>query len=353
MKKTGLGILFVSILSSSTLYAMTELDDNALSQVEGQALLNLTYNQGINSGSMQQSNMGFYRLGLAAELSLNANIKKLQLGCGGSKGAERDIDIDNIALTGINPVDGSYVNSDFVLNNPFIEFAIDNPNSAATRQVAGFRLGALSALGMMSIGGNSDLSKLNDDKGINSLSGDIGVRVTNANIKGIQVTLLGLPISTADAKVTDYATTLVVNRSSTFDLLGMDANSTLNIAGYPLLKNLHLDTNMKDIPFSTVHRLVIADSNGGATSNASLSLQNKDIFWQNVTDNSWKANAAQKGWWMSIPDTQFANLNMDGSNVKLPISSAVGGLLGATVNIDPMDLGQLPISNCYGGLKFC
>lgn len=82
MKKTGLGILFVSILSSSTLYAMTELDDNALSQVEGQALLNLTYNQGINSGSMQQSNMGFYRLGLAAELSLNANIKKLQLGCG-------------------------------------------------------------------------------------------------------------------------------------------------------------------------------------------------------------------------------------------------------------------------------
>ena len=56
---------------------------------------------------------------------------------------------------------------------------------------------------------------------------------------------------------------------------------------------------------------------------------------------------------MSIPDTQFANLNMDGSNVKLPILSAVGGLLGATVNIDPMDLGQLPISNCYGGLKFC
>ena len=84
----------------------------------------------------------------------------------GSKGAGCDIDIDNIALTGINPVDGSYVNSDFVLNNPFIEFAIDNPNSAATRQVAGFRLGALSALGMMSIGGNSDLSKLNDDKGL-------------------------------------------------------------------------------------------------------------------------------------------------------------------------------------------
>ena len=47
MKKTSLGILVASILSSSTLYAMTELDDNALSQVEGQALLNLNIYKGV------------------------------------------------------------------------------------------------------------------------------------------------------------------------------------------------------------------------------------------------------------------------------------------------------------------
>lgn len=355
MKKTGLGILFVSILSSSTLYAMTELDDNALSQVEGQALLNLTYNQGVNSGSMQQSNMGFYRLGLAAELSLNANIKKLQLGCGGSKGAGCDIDIDNIALTGINPVDGSYVNSDFVLNNPFIEFAIDNPNSAATRQVAGFRLGALSALGMMSIGSNNNLKNLTDDKGINSLSGDIGVRVTNAMMNDVRACIglyagdfcLGGELK-GTANVANYTTTLIANRSSSFDLTKMTAQASSSLLGLKLE-----NVNMLGIPYATVHKLVIAGEDGKGTSNASLSLQNKDIYWQNVTDGSWKENSAQKGWWMSIPETQFTNLSVDETIRLNGVGAVFGALFKTAVNMDGVDLGQLPISNCYGGLKFC
>lgn len=344
--------------------ALTSMDDLELSQVEGQALLSMNVTQGVGS----QSTMGFYRLGIDAEISLNANIKKLQLGCGGSKGAGAcDIDIDNISLVGINSVVGtdgtsSYANSDFVLNNPFVEFAIDNPNSASTRSVAGFRLGALSALGMMSIGGNKDTTILSDDTGINKLSGDIGVRVTNALMNNVNACLSGLNGSKdgclinlgnggllkGSALVADYNTTLIANRSSSFSLLGMTAQSDEH------LLNLKLpNVNMNDIPYATVHKLVIADANGNPTSNASLSLQSKDIYWQNISDGSWKSVAAKEGWWMSIPTTQFDGLVAEQPLFLNALGAIAGSILNTEVNIKGIDLGQMPISNCFGGYKFC
>ena len=353
----------VSALSLTTMsHAMTSLDDHDLSQISGQALLNLQNISGVSSGSMNQSNMGFYRLSLEGQLSLNANIKKLQLGCGGSKGPGCDIDIDNIALTGITTSTdvGAGVNTDFVLNNPFIEFAIDNPTSASTRSVAGFRLGALSALGIMSIGSNSDLTTLSDDKGINSLSGDIGVRVTNAVMKDVNACLGGVKSSgvgcvgadwlalNGTATVADYTTNLVAKRSSTFNLLGMEAKASSSLLGLRLT-----NVNMNNIPYSTVHKLIIADAAGNATSNISLSLQSKNIFWQNISDSTWKTTAAEQGWWMSLPDTQFNDLSVT-QTVYLSAIGAVGGaILGTEVNLGGIDLGQKPISNCFGGLKFC
>lgn len=184
MLKLKLLFAFMGVVITNAVCADTlkSLDDQQLSQVTGQALLNLNYVA--PGGSNPNANIGFYRLGLEAVLELNANIKKLQLGCGGVKGTGCDIDIDNIALTGIttSTAQGAGVGTDFKLTNPFIEFAIQNPDTAATRTVTGFRLGALSALGIMNIGSNGDLNTLADDTGINSLSGDIGVRVTNANL---------------------------------------------------------------------------------------------------------------------------------------------------------------------------
>lgn len=331
---------------------LTSLDDQQMSEVTGQALLNLNYVA--PGGSNPNGNMGFYRLGLEAQLELNANIKKLQLGCGGVKGTGCDIDIDNIALTGItsSTAQGAGVGTDFKLTNPFIEFAIQNPDSAATRTITGFRLGALSALGIMNIGSNGDLNTLADDIGINSLSGDIGVRVTNAKINDVRATVLGLGLLRGSATIDSYSTTLLNNRDSTFSLTKMTAQAS------PSLLSLKLtNVNMNDIPYRTVHQLLVADtdSNGNliATSNAYISSQSKDIFWQNVSNQTWASNAAKQGWWISIPQTQFNNLSID-QTVNISVLSALpGALLGTPVNLAPVDLGQMPISNCYGNLKFC
>lgn len=331
---------------------LTSLDDQQMSEVTGQALLNLNYVA--PGGSNPNGNMGFYRLGLEAQLELNANIKKLQLGCGGVKGTGCDIDIDNIALTGLtsSTAQGAGVGTDFKLTNPFIEFAIQNPDSAATRTITGFRLGALSALGIMNIGSNGDLTTLADDTGINSLSGDIGVRVTNAKINDVRATVLGLGLLRGSATIDSYSTTLLNNRDSTFSLTKMTAQAS------PSLLSLKLtNVNMNDIPYRTVHQLLVADtdSNGNliATSNAYISSQSKDIFWQNVSNQTWASNAAKQGWWISIPQTQFNNLSID-QTVNISVLSALpGALLGTPVNLAPVDLGQMPISNCYGNLKFC
>lgn len=346
---------------------LTSLDDQQMSEVTGQALLNLNYVA--PGGSNPNGNMGFYRLGLEAQLELNANIKKLQLGCGGVKGTGCDIDIDNIALTGItsSTAQGAGVGTDFKLTNPFIEFAIQNPDSAATRTVTGFRLGALSALGIMNIGSNGDLNTLADDSGINSLSGDIGVRVTNANLTNVHACTYGVSSSgnscnsgililkqlDGTANVDDYKTTLIANRSSTFSLTKLTAQASASLLGLKLT-----NVNMNDIPYRTVHQLLVADtdSNGNliATSNAYISSQSKDIRWQNVSDQTWSNNAAQKGWWISIPQTQFNNLNITQDVFLSTFGQALpGAILGTPVNLAPVDLGQMPISNCYGNLKFC
>ena len=113
---------------------------------------------------------------------------------------------------------------------------------------------------------------------------------------------------------------------------------------------------MNNVPYSNTHQLLIAgiDGNGNyvATGNASLSLQSKDIYWQNVSDGSWRTIAAEKGWWISLPTTQFANLQIT-QPVKLNAFDAIGGALGQVVDLAAVDLGQQPISNCYGGVKFC
>lgn len=366
MLKLKLLFAFMGVVITNAVCADTlkSLDDQQLSQVTGQALLNLNYVA--PGGSNPNGNIGFYRLGLEAVLELNANIKKLQLGCGGVKGTGCDIDIDNIALTGItsSTAQGAGVGTDFKLTNPFIEFAIQNPDTAATRTVTGFRLGALSALGVMNIGSNGDLNTLADDTGINSLSGDIGVRVTNANLTNVQVcggltvlgSCVGIPIK-GTATVDSYTTTLLPNRSSTFSLTGMKADASLALLSALGISKLTLsNVNMNDIPYRTVHQLLVADtdSNGNliATSNAFISSQSKNIYWQNVSDQTWSSNAAQQGWWISIPQTQFNNLNIT-QQVNVGLLSAVGGIIGAPVNLDAVDLGQMPISNCYGSLKFC
>ena len=186
MNKSLISILITATLGFSQSYAMTALNDEELSEVEGQALMNLEYTAGSNGTdslgqSYTQSNLGFYKLGLSAEIELNANIKKLQLGCGGSNNSIRagcDIDIDNLSLSGIPEAGQERPETSAKLTNPFIEFAIKNPTSAATREVMGFRVSAEKIVGLLTAGTNDGTQN-----GINTLSGYMKIAPATGSTK--------------------------------------------------------------------------------------------------------------------------------------------------------------------------
>ncbi|EXD32272.1 hypothetical protein J500_3033 [Acinetobacter sp. 479375] len=153
------------------------MTDKELSEQTGQALFNLSYIAPGASGNTDanNTNVGFYKLGMEATVELNANIKKLQLGCGGMNGAGGcDIDIDNMSLSGNADTREGRAGSSAVLTNPFIQFAIKNPNSASTRSIAGFRLSAEDIVGLLTFGDNNGTPN-----GINSLSGYLKTQATN------------------------------------------------------------------------------------------------------------------------------------------------------------------------------
>ena len=191
---------------SSVAYAtnsnMQSLSDRELSDVNGQALMSLTYLAPTDSTNPMKNitnsnNVGFYKLGLEAEVELNANIANLQLGCGGQNGVGGcDIDIKNLSLSGLpdsydtngNPVyNNGRPSKSAVLTNPFIEFAITNPNSASTREVKGFRLSAESINALLSTGLNNGSNPSYTD-GIQSLSGFMRVAGTTGTAKTAQTT---------------------------------------------------------------------------------------------------------------------------------------------------------------------
>ena len=186
MNKSLISILITATLGLSQSYAMTALNDEELSEVEGQSLMNLEFQQGTNTTDAQgktynQSNIGFYKLALSAELELNANIKKLQLGCGGSNNTIRagcDIDIDNLSLSGLPEVGKERPETSAKLTNPFIEFAIKNPTSAATREVMGFRVSAEKIVGLLTAGTNDGTQN-----GINTLSGYMKIAPATGSTK--------------------------------------------------------------------------------------------------------------------------------------------------------------------------
>ena len=313
---------------------LKSLSDSELSEVQGQALMNLTYTDPSKANtSMTSQNIGFYKLGMEADVELNANINKLQLGCGGVNGAGGcDIDIDHLSLSGVADTREGRVASSAKMTNPFIEFAIKNPNSASTREMMGFRLSAEKVLGMLTLGEENT----GTPNGINSLSGymkikdttgtasttarnmsyaDTGMSVDGKIKLGILPTLgftttnynLGLQSTTATLNV--KGTTLAGNRMTHANLKGnatidqlnfgggiyasvkagllnipvpIELNATGNITG--LTADLNISENL-----GFIHKLSLSNP-------FSLSLQKQKIHWNGANV------AAERGWWLAIED---------------------------------------------------
>lgn len=156
---------------------LTGMSDEELSSVTGQAgSLFLSDHIGPNElagapvdGS---ANFDFYRMGLDVKLSMNLNIDKFQLGCGGANdfltgsSPACDLDIDYLSFMGINAagnrpaynaanadVNGKFgPESVFELTRPYIELAIKNDDSRTMREVIGIKLGGESINGAIRMG---------------------------------------------------------------------------------------------------------------------------------------------------------------------------------------------------------
>lgn len=366
--------LYFAILAVSGLYitsahaaptTLQSLSDNEMSATTGQALMSLSFVSPTDLANKEaqrvggDTSVGFYKLGLEAQMELNVNIKKLQLGCGGVNGAGGcDIDIDYLSLSGLGNSETSNTDSaadraaragsSAVLTNPFIEFAIRNPDKASTREIVGINLSSEKAIGLITFGLENGPNK----SGINSLSGYMEIAATTgiANVNGFGTSLvageaakgtvnqsdgydaitgraccvLGFPIGFT---TTSYALNLrdkatgsnilkgdlylpqqkitgkrinVANLVATATVRDIDLSGKLSAraAGIinldnkdttGLIRNLMVDVAIsEDLGF--FHK---ANLNGTA---ASLSLQSKDIQWTN--NNS----VSQNGWWLEFSD---------------------------------------------------
>lgn len=380
-------------LTAPTLAHMASLTDDELAATNGQALFNMSY-LAPGDANNNQAGVGFYKLGIEGDMAINANIRKLQLGCGGINGAGAcDIDIDNFSMSG---GDGSTragrVGSDTILTNPFFQIAIENPGNPALRKVVGFRISSEAANGLLTFGEENSTTP----NGINSLSGYLNIgqatgtavtqtrsmtkASTGKDMTGrIRITDLGgatlnfssdtysLNLASGSATVTTPASTVVVGqRMSYVDLLGsatiapivfsgtMTANVNLGF-DIPLEKNVtgQISGLTATVPIQQslgfIHKLPL----GGNP--FSLSLQGQSVFWPGAVA------AAQRGWWMAFEDKiDIGNIS---PTAAVPITDAVlsqalgpqGCSNGATPGINcalyasPIECKAFGSPNCLGG----
>jgi hypothetical protein len=340
---------------TSPAHALQTLSDNEMSMVTGQSLFASTYVA--PGGSNPNTSVGFYRLGVEANMAINANIDKLRLGCDGAGGTGLcDISLDHIRFAGLTATEtvNSGPPTDFLLNNPFFEFAIKNPNTPATRQVVGIRFGALQALGSLTVGENPDGSVLGEtgESGINTMSGDMTANIINAKLTNVNTCIglglfgacLGIPLKVT-ATVDTFTQQLVLKRAASVPDLGPMTAVALGIV---TLSNTHISNE----PLRAIHRIEVKNTDGTPTNDFYLSMQSQNIIWQKVSTGAFTGVPAQTGWWMSLPQVVLQDIVSD-ARIDLGILALAGGIFGANVTVPGVDLGQKPVSNCWGSTNFC
>ena len=207
------------------------LSDSELSSIHGQALFSLTQSTG--TSPVDNSNLGFYKFAAEAAIDINANIKSLQLGCGGVNGANGcDIDIQNLSISGVNDGTDSTgsptfskgrTTTDAKITNPFIEFAIKNPSNLSTREMVGFRLGAEKILGLLTLGTDNSSDPVD---GIRSFSGYMRTAQTTGKAYTKQTTFSDAANQGLHPPATLIATIFGTDYQREFTSDTTDANNT-------------------------------------------------------------------------------------------------------------------------------
>ncbi|MEG1856742.1 MAG: hypothetical protein RR231_14735 [Acinetobacter sp.] len=288
MKKTIIASIAASALSLTTMtYAMTSLDDVSLSNVTGQALFSLV------KETDTSQRLDFFKLGMQAELSLNTNIKSLQLGCGGVNGPENcDIDISELSFGCVTNATGGCISlpttipgqpqgldsnnnisnqsalKDFVLTNPFFQFAIKGGDQASTREVVGVRVGAEHAEGPMSIGNMASFSGYLTGKTNLNISAQTNIAVTcqggttgcTSGASKYSGTAYGMPsdgtlasgyLGVKDDEILNLGLVKVRYRDLTVDTKAASSSADIKAAGTRLtqvkISNLALGTTVDNV----------------------------------------------------------------------------------------------------------
>ena len=394
--KLLLSILLATAVTPAIAKSLQSLSDQELSDVSGQALLTLQYLQGTSQTdstgtTYNQSNIGFYKLGLEAVMELNANINKLALGCGGVNNSVRasscDIDIDNISLSGL-PANANYTSDERAatsakITNPFLQFAIKNPNSAATREVVGFRVSAEKISGLMTLGTENSATP----NGINTFSGYMktktasGTAVTQARSMTYADTGMKIKGKVEGSLLFDSCTTTCIPVSYESDSYNLNLSSTS--APFTINSTIVSGTRLKDVTLKGGGTVGQIDFSGQLTAKvlnllnldkqvtgnitglktditvnqnlglihalylnnpASLSLQSQKILWPGA------AVAANQGWWLAMEDE--VELGSLSPTTQVMITNEVLKQTIAGINKDltdnPRNCGNL-LTGCIGG----
>ena len=101
LAKTVLACICGALVSTAVQASMVELEDSELSDITGQAFINLTTDSA--------NGLNFTRINFGMDMAAQLNIKKLQLGLysrAGEAANTADIDINNFALGTVNDATG-------------------------------------------------------------------------------------------------------------------------------------------------------------------------------------------------------------------------------------------------------
>ncbi|MCG8673200.1 MAG: hypothetical protein MI867_27680, partial [Pseudomonadales bacterium] len=333
--------LLIASLPSVALAAMVAIEDEQLASITGQSLLVTDYiaPSGDPGGPRD---FGFYRMGLDAEVALNMNIDKLQLGCGGFNESVRtgcDIDMDYVRFMGRYTGGGSYnpnqfsggtydgnnrpddghpragdpATSSFLLHRPYIELAIKEGNTTTLREVAGLKVSAEWADGFFGVGRYESASDTHS--GINSMSGFLDVYLSGyarfTSTFGNGQACIGRPTGYSDCASNDefYDVPAIYTLGTRMTELFIPGVELKNLHGAGGLLSLF---NGSDLYAQMRARLI--ELHGFEVAQAEdffVSFQREAIeypTYAHATNGGQHSVTANLGWWMNVPRVELKDL---------------------------------------------
>lgn len=333
LSQPALALLCSALLLGSAEAAMEPLNDSELSEISGQALINLD--------ALTYNGFEYTRINFGTDIDMLLNVDELRLGNYPRSGANTvsnqpaDIWIDNFALGRVdnaNSPDAKVV--PFQVRDPYLELAFKT-NASGVREVAGVRLGFGRARGDLS-GDIHSLSGVMQGMATGSASTarEYYMKQNNLNDGGCLLNPNCLALTVAGNAEIYAQVELVKAGTGETTINGQPINRATQI-GVPKGESFHTDenfvlkavlpelsTNKGDciasgmpacFPLLNYKSIFVgdrtqADLNVGGAQGIFFSVQNQNVPWQDLASSTGNFIESQKG--------AFANFAKTGSGAE-------------------------------------